>query len=135
MTVLEANKALVRRYYDSVLNGRDAGVLDELLAADFRSQAADGSVAGAGDFRRALLASLAAFPDLHVEVVDQLAEGDRVATRWHASGTHEGLFAGIPPTGRRVRVNAVHIHRIGDGRIAEHWEQIDTLGMLRQLGI
>jgi len=90
---------------------------------------------GRAEYRDAVLASLQAFPDLVVEVLDQLAEGDKVATRWRASGTHRGPFAGIPATGRPVRITAMHLHLVVDGKLTEHWEEIDLLRLMRQLGV
>ena len=75
-----------------------------------------------------------AFPDLQVEMQDQIAEGDRVAIRWVASGTHEGDLMGISPTGNRVTVAGMTIDRLADGQIAETWDIHDALGMMRQLG-
>jgi steroid delta-isomerase-like uncharacterized protein len=133
-TGLDGNKALVRSYYEVVLEGRDAAALDRLLGPGFRSHGADGTTVGPDGYRRAVLASHAAFPDLRVEVLDQVAEGDLVATRWRAEGTQAGPFGGLPASGRRVEIGAMHLHRVSGGRLAEHWEQLDTLGLLRQLG-
>jgi len=130
-----ANKALVTRYYDEVLNQRNLAALDDLLAPDFASWLADGTRLGRAEYGDAVLASHQAFPDLVVEVLDQLAEGDKVATRWRASGTHRGPFAGIPATGRPVTITAMHLHRVADGKLSEHWEEIDLLRLLRQLGV
>ena len=66
---------------------------------------------------------------------DQVAEDDKVVTRWSASGTHAGDFAGVPATGRLVTVTGIHIHRIRHGRLVEHWEELNLLGVLRQLGV
>jgi steroid delta-isomerase-like uncharacterized protein len=130
-----ANKALVTRYYDEVLNQRNLAALDGLLAPAFASWLPDGTRLGRAEYRDAVLASHQAFPDLVVEVLDQLAEGDKVATRWRASGTHRGPFAGIPATGRPVRITAMHLHRVVDGKLTEHWEEIDLLRLMRQLGV
>ena len=130
-----ANKALVTRYYDEVLNQRNLAALDDLLAPDFASWLPDGTRLGRAEYRDAVLASHEAFPDLVVEVLDQLAEGDKVATRWRASGTHRGPFAGIPATGRPVTITAMHLHRVADGKLTDHWEEIDVLRLLRQLGV
>ena len=130
-----ANKALVTRYYDEVLNQRNLAALDDLLAPDFASWLSDGTRLGRAEYRDAVLASHEAFPDLVVEVLDQLAEGDKVATRWRAAGTHRGPFAGIPATGRPVTITAMHLHRVADGKLTEHWEEIDVLRLLRQLGV
>jgi steroid delta-isomerase-like uncharacterized protein len=130
-----ANKALVTRYYDEVLNQRNLAALDDLLAPNFASWLPDGTRLGPAEYRDAVLASHQAFPDLVVEVLDQLAEGDKVATRWCASGTHQGPFAGISATGRLVRITAMHLHRVVDGKLTEHWEEIDLLRLMRQLGV
>jgi steroid delta-isomerase-like uncharacterized protein len=75
-----------------------------------------------------------AFPDVHMQIEDQIAEGDRVATRWVAIGTHEGDLMGINPTGNRVTVAGMTIDRIADGQIAETWDNYDALGMMQQVG-
>ena len=66
---------------------------------------------------------------------DQVAEDDKVVTRWSATGTHAGDFAGVPATGRLVTVSGIHIHRVRHGRLTEHWEELNLLGVLRQLGV
>jgi steroid delta-isomerase-like uncharacterized protein len=125
----EENKALLRRYYAEVLGGGNIGLIDELFAPDFVSAGVD-----LARFKELAAASRAAFPDLHVTVEDQVAEGDKVVTRFSAHGTHRGPFAGIPATGKPVTVRAIHIHRIAHGKIAELWEQIDLLGLMQQVG-
>ena len=75
-------------------------------------------------------------PDLQLIVEDQIAEGDKVATRWRMCGTHSGAeFMGMPPTGRKVDVTGISIDRLVKGKIAEHWSAEDALGMMQQLGI
>jgi steroid delta-isomerase-like uncharacterized protein len=71
---------------------------------------------------------------VRLTIEDEIAEGDRVVTRWSARGTHEGEFFGIPATGKQATVTGVTIDRIIDGRIAESWTNWDTLGLLQQLG-
>lgn len=132
---LEENKALVRRYYQEVLTGRDRDLLERLLDSAFVSHASGGPAAGAGAYAAAVDATHAAFPDLVVTVHDQVAEADTVVTRWSAIGTQAGDFAGVPATGRRVAVTGIHIHRVRHGRLVEHWEELDLLGVLRQLGV
>ena len=131
----EANKALVRRYYTEVLNQRNIAVLDELCSPTFVSHASAGAKIGLAQYRQAIMASHTAFPDLVVTVEDQIAEGDKVVTCWTAQGTHQGPFAGVPPTGKRVTVTAIHIHRVDNGKIVEHWEEINLLGLMQQLGL
>jgi predicted ester cyclase len=77
----------------------------------------------------------AAFPDLAYVAEEGLAEGDLVATRFSATGTHRGTFLGVAPTGRRVAYSGIDINRVQGGRIVESWVHYDALGLLQQLGI
>jgi steroid delta-isomerase-like uncharacterized protein len=132
---LDTNKALVQRYYHEVLNQRNLALLDRLCAATFRSYLPDRSSVTVEQYKQAVALSLAAFPDLQVVLHDQIAEGDKVVTRWSAQGSHQGMFAGLPATGKAVTVSAIHIHRVTADRLVEHWEAIDLLGLLQQLGV
>ncbi len=76
-----------------------------------------------------------AFPDIHFTVEDQIAETDKVVTRWTARGTHRGQLMGIPATNRSVTWAGITIHRIADGRVAESWVSSDALGLMQQLGV
>ena len=121
----EANKAVVRRLVDEVLNGGRLEVIDELYAPEL-APAARGWIA---PFR-------ASFPDVHMEVVELIAEGDKVVGRFTCSATHLGTWLNQAPTGRRFeRVDEVAIFRLRDGRIVHAWSLEDTLGRLRQLGL
>ena len=75
-----------------------------------------------------------AYPDLHVTVEDLIAEGDKVVTRNSVTGTHQGEYMGLPPTGRSVAYNEIFVFRFADGRIAETWGVVDVLSQMRQLG-
>ena len=132
---LAENKALVRRYYHEVLTGRNRDLLTQLLDPSFASHVPGGADVGVGAYTAAVQATHAAFPALVVTIHDQVAEGDKVVTRWSASGTHAGDFAGVPATGRPVTVTGIHIHRVQRGRLVEHWEELNLLGVLRQLGV
>jgi steroid delta-isomerase-like uncharacterized protein len=132
---LAKNKALVRRYYDEVLTGRNRDLLRQLLDPSFVSHVSGGSDVGADAYMAAVEATHAAFPALKVTVHDQVAEGDMAVTRWSASGTHAGDFAGVPATGRMVTATGIHIHRVRHGQLVEHWEELNLLGVLRQLGV
>jgi len=131
---LETNKQLVRRYFDEAINEQNVDVLNELLSSDFKSYLPNGDFVGAEQYGQMLGMSLAAFPDLQVTVLDQVAEGDKVVTRWQAHGTQAGPFAGLPPTGKEVAVTAMHIHRLENGRFLEHWEEFDMLSLMQQVG-
>jgi predicted ester cyclase len=121
----QANKAAVRRLIAQVLNGGRLEVIDELYTPELAPAA-----------RRWIAPFRASFPDVHMEVVDLIAEGDKVVGRFTCSGTHLGDWLGHGPTGRRFeRVDEVTIFRLRDGRIAHAWSLEDTLSRLRQLGL
>jgi predicted ester cyclase len=76
----------------------------------------------------------AAFPDMQITIEDQIAEGDKAAVRVTIRGTHQGDFMGIAPTGKHVTITAIGIYRVEEGKIAETWQNLDTLGLMQQLG-
>jgi predicted ester cyclase len=123
--VSEANKRIVRRLVDEVFNGGHLEVIDELYAPEL-----------AGAAKRWIAPFRASFPDVHMEIVELIAEGDKVVGRFTCSATHLGAWLGHAPTGRRFeRVDEVSIFRFCDGRIVHAWSLEDTLGRLRQLGL
>jgi steroid delta-isomerase-like uncharacterized protein len=130
----ETNKAIVRRYYEEVLNQHNLTIINELFAPNFKSYTQNGAV-DLQNYVEAVGRSHQAFPDLQVTIEAQIAEGELVATRWRVKGTHQGVFAGIQPTGKEVTITAMHFHRLVDGKITDHWEQFDFAGTLQQLGI
>jgi predicted ester cyclase len=75
------------------------------------------------------------FPDLRLAVEDAVGEGDLVAQRVLFQGTHSGMFQGLPPTNKTVSFSGLELNRIVDGKVVEHWFQLDALGMLQQLGL
>ena len=130
------NEAIARRWHEEAINGRDPGVLDEIVAEDaVHDGATFGEERGREASRRVLGALLGAFPDVRHTVEEAVAEGDLVALRWTATGTHEGEFQGIAPTGREATWTGINVFRIECGRIAEVWSETDGLGRLQQLGV
>ncbi|HEV8637464.1 MAG TPA: ester cyclase [Chloroflexota bacterium] len=127
----EQNRALVRRWYDDVLNDRNFAAVDEIVAPDF---VINGQPVGSEGIRQAAVWVRSVFPDLRVTVEDVVAERDRVVTRFTARATHCGEFLGVPATGKAVTMSGVHVDRVAHGRIAERWETVDLLGLLQQLG-
>lgn len=131
---LEANRALVRRFFATVFNAGDLDAADDLVREDYLQHnplvppGRDGVKAFVSELRRA-------FPDLRLEIADLVAEGDRVVTRIVGRGTHSGAeFLGQPPRGRSVVANSIDIFRIEGGLLAEHWDVLDVHGLLAQLG-
>jgi predicted ester cyclase len=129
-----AHKALVRRFVEEVLNRGAVELLDELVADDHIDHGPFGNHCGLESIRRDLTICRAAFPDLHYVIVDLVAEGEFVARRFEATGTHLGEWLGAPPTGRRVTVAGLAIDRIAGGKLAETWSSVDVFGLLRQIG-
>jgi predicted ester cyclase len=132
----EVNKASVRRFYDEVFNKKNRAVIDEFIAPNHVDHAAPpGMPAGLAGAKQLLGMYLTAFPDFHLTVEDMIAEGDRVVARFTMRGTQQGVFMDIPPTGKQVTVTAIDINRIAGGKSIEHWLEMDTLGLLQQLGV
>ena len=132
----DENKALVRRFFDEMLNPGNAEVGDELFAVDAVDHAAfPGQVSGREGFKQAVRMVHAAFPDIRYTFDDMVAEGDRVATRWTLRGTQTGDFLGMPPTGKPVAVTGINVLRFAGGQIVECWETWDRLGLMQQLGV
>lgn len=132
----EQNKALVLRFVEEGINQADMNIFDELVAEDVADHySPPGLLLGRAGWKLNRQMFLAAFPDGRWEIADVMAEGELVAVRAPFSGTHLGEFMGIPPTGRRVAIGSIHICRVVDGQVVEHWGNGDDVGMLRQLGV
>lgn len=132
----EANKAIARRVVEDIFNAGRLEVADEIVTPDFvgHDPASPEPITGPEGLRRQAEGYRTAFPDVRLTIEDEIAEGDRVVTRWSARGTHEGELFGIPATGKQATVTGITIDRIDDGRIVETWTNWDTLGLLQQLG-
>jgi steroid delta-isomerase-like uncharacterized protein len=133
MTVDE-NKALVRRFVDEIfVKGRPEAV-DELLTDDFTPHTWASTGAGKADLKQAIERVSAGLTDVSMTIEDLIAEDDRVAVRLTAHAVQTGEFMRLPPSGKAYTIGEIHIFRIRDGKVAEHWHQADLLGMMRQLG-
>lgn len=133
----EENKAIVRRVFEEVFNKRNLAVADELLTPDSLNHDDPHGVGPVGpeSLKQVVQMLSAAFPDLHMTIEDVIAEGDKVFIRTTSSGTHQGAFMGIPPTGKRFTQQQMHLVRVVDGQVTEHWDVRDDLGMMQQLGV
>jgi steroid delta-isomerase-like uncharacterized protein len=137
----EQNKTLVRRVFEECWNRGDLTRLDEIMTRDYAehdpNQENFGADFGRGsDYYRNLNRFYrTVFPDLHFEIEDLIAEEDRVVARWTSTGTHRGDLMEIPPSGKRVRVRGISVHRIANGKLVETWVNWDAFGMLKQLGV
>lgn len=132
---IKQNKAVIRKYAE-LTNARD---LDGALAYFDPSfvdhavrQGMPTGIEGARIFFRMLFT---AFPDLHETIEDIIAEGGKVVNRTTCVGTHKGVFMGALPTGNRVKWSFIDINRIVNGKVVEHWAEVDTIGLMQQLGL
>jgi steroid delta-isomerase-like uncharacterized protein len=131
----EGNKALARSWAD-IWNQGNLDLVDEIYAPDYVNHdlTMPEDVRGVEDVREFYRRYLSAFSDAEITIEDQLAEGDKVVTRWTARGTHKGELMGVPPSGKRVEVAGITIGRIEGGKVAEEWDSYDALGLMQQIG-
>lgn len=130
-------KALSRRSIEEIWNNKRMEAIDELIASDcnFHDPLLPTPVRGIAAYKQFVQSYLHAFPDLHFTIEDQAADGDSVIIRWTATATHRGDLAGIPATGRTVKVQGITWDRLANGKFSEAWSSWDTLGMMQQLGV
>ena len=131
----EANKALVRHFLQVVEQG-DLEAAAEMLSPTLKVHLAGApSALDRASFMQFGKMWHGAFPDEQSTIEDQIAERDTVVTRLAATATQTGAFQGLPATGKQIRVTAIWIDRIADGKIVERWSQFDQLGVMQQLGL
>ena len=134
---VEHNKTASRRWIE-VFNQRDDAAEADVRAQDYVAYAPaslEPAPLDSEGWTRFLADFVKAFPDLQITVEDAVGEGDLVAQRVHFEGTHTGEFQGLPPTNRKVSFSGLELNRFVDGRVAEHWFQMDSLTLLQQLGL
>ncbi len=131
---VEKNKEIVRGFVDEVFVAGRMDAVDELVAPDFVPHSWPGTGPGTDELKRAMKRVFAGLSDVRMTIDDMIAEGDRVAVRLTAHAVQSGEFMGMPASGKAYTIPEVHIFRVHDGKIAEHWGQADLLGMMRQLG-
>ena len=130
------NSIIVRRFVDLVLNKDQIDSAGQFFWEDMVEQVPlPGQAPGLGGLKDVLRGMRAAFPDMHWTVEEQIAEGDKVATRFEWTGTHRGEFLGVPATGRAVKVWGVVIDRLEGGKIKDTRIIMDSLGLMTQLGV
>jgi steroid delta-isomerase-like uncharacterized protein len=128
---LEQNKAIVRDYLDEIVNKANMAAFDRYLSDDV---VFNGSRAFRQHYPARMQAIRSAFPDHHLTIEDQVAEGDKVVTRVTFHGTHQGQFNGIAPTGKQVEWSGIAMDRIAGGKVVEMWHVQNTTGLLQQIG-
>jgi steroid delta-isomerase-like uncharacterized protein len=133
---VEENRALIQRFVDKVFNRGNLDVVDEIYAPVYVGHTAGfpEQTSGPEGVKEFVGLYRSAFPDLHTTIEDIVTEGDKVAYRWTAVGTHQGELLGVPPSSNRMEITGITIERIEDGRIVETYNNFDQLGMMRQIG-
>src|SRR5215208_6449007 len=133
----QENKALTRRSWEIVGTGSLEALddaLQEVYAHDIVMHEPDEDVRGIEGLKQFVSMIRSALPDLRITLEEDIAEGDKVVSRWGAQGTHQGELMGIAPTGNEIAITGITIHRIEDGKIVEEWENWDALGLMQQIG-
>ncbi len=132
---MEDNKAIIRRFYDEVINRRHLAVLDEMLAPTFEGFKAEGAdhASNCEDFKHILAFALRTFPECQQTIHDWHIEKDVVVTRWSLCGKQKGEYLGLPGVEKQFRATGSDTFRLVGGKIMEHWVELDTLHLGRQI--
>ena len=134
----EENKAVVRREFEEMFNQEgNLDAAEEFYAPNYVGhEPTTGDIKGVEGAKQFAAEYREAFPDLTITIEDQLAEGDKVVTRFTARGTHQGEVEDLgPATGNRMEITGITIEQFGDGKIVQDWTNFDALGMMQQLGL
>jgi predicted ester cyclase len=130
---LDRNKEVARQLIDRVFVHQEDDAIDELVAPDFLPHTFGPMPPGREGLRAGMKRAGAGVSDAQFEIHDLVAEGDRVVARLSSSARHTGTFMGIEPTGKRYSIDEIHIFRIRDGQVAEHWHEFDKMSLMQQL--
>ena len=132
----EDNKALAQRWLEEVWNKGDLSLIDELIAPNYvLHDPTRPGLRGRAGIKESIAMFRTAFPDLHFTIEDQVAESEKIVTRYTVQGTQMGPLMGIPATGKQGTITGIDIYRITDGQIEEAWSNWDTLGLLQRIGV
>jgi predicted ester cyclase len=131
-------RAFERHFVEEWNKGKAAAmaVIDETVATNIVSHRETGEeIHGLKDFKQLVSGIFDAFPDIHWTIDDMVSEGDKVAVRFTLTGTHKGVYMGVPPTNKKGTMWAIEILRFVGGKSVESWSRMDTLGLMQQLGV
>jgi steroid delta-isomerase-like uncharacterized protein len=132
----EYNKTLVRRFVEEAQTRHNLAAIDEYLSPEFVDHSVPpGLPPDREGVRMQFTMFITALPDLQAIIHDQVADDEKVVTRKTLRGTHQGDLMGIPPTGKTVDIEVIDILRVKDGKITDHWNNVDRLGLMQQLGV
>jgi len=128
-----ALNSAVQRFASQVINSHDVKAVDRIFTKDYRQHTPQARNLPAKAFKGFAAAMFKAFPDVRATYTPLVAKGDKITVIGAVSGTHKGAFFGMKPTGRTIRWTEMHVFRIRNGRIAEHWVQADMFGIVQQI--
>jgi steroid delta-isomerase-like uncharacterized protein len=128
------NKATARRIFEEMETQGNLGAADEVFSSDFVGHMPMGDMHGPASMKQFITSLQTGFPDLRSTVEDQVAEGDRVMTRFRARGTHQGEFMGVPASGNQMDISGIIVSRFANGKIIEQWSIPDLLSLMQQIG-
>jgi predicted ester cyclase len=129
----EDNKAIVRRFCDEAMNKKNLVAIDEFVDPNVIDH--PGLPCGIEGVKQLFSMTLTAFPDLHLTLEDEIAVRDKVVSCLTWRGSQQGKFMGIPPTSKHVTITSIDIARLANGKVVEHWNVVDNLGRMQQLGV
>ena len=132
----EEIKKIVRKYFETVWNEGDPSAVDEILAEGYVAHIANisSAIRGVEQFKQFITLFRALSPNLNFVVEDQLAEGDKVATRWTARNWGSGGSLPLSSTGDEIAVTGITIHKVADGRLTESWDNWDAITAFQAMG-
>jgi predicted ester cyclase len=137
MSNLDKNKQIIQHFIQSVWRNRNLDALKDFWTADCINHAMpepnNRGLDTLRDYHEAFMTDLSSFTDVEIEIIQQIAEGDRVVSYITLRGKHSGTFYGILPTGKSISTSAIRIDRIQDDKIVEHWSVSDATGLALQL--
>jgi steroid delta-isomerase-like uncharacterized protein len=134
MTITD-NKDIVRRFVEAAQTRHDLTAVDTMMSPDFVDHSVPPGLPPDRDgVKMQFTMFFSALPDLRAVIHEQIAEGDKVMTRKSLRGTHRGDLFGVPPTGKSISIEVIDILHVRDGKITDHWNLVDQLGLMRQLG-
>lgn len=130
-------KGMMVKFYDEVMNQNKLDQAEKYIAANGieHDPMMSNSPSIIENVKDVMTAMHVGFPDLRYKVEDMILDGDRIAVRYHMTGTHKGKFMGIDPTGKPIDIHGVDVMRISNGKVVEHWTYMDSMIMLQQLGL
>jgi steroid delta-isomerase-like uncharacterized protein len=131
----EENKAFERRLYEEIYIKKNNAAIEQFFASNWVCHPSPpGMPLGLEGMKQQHAMTSIAIPDMQVKLEDMVAEGDKVACRWSATGTHKGEFMGVPATNKQITMSGIHIDRIAGEKVVETWNYSDILGVMQQLG-